>query len=180
MSQAIDDLKHDHKALLSAMMILDEIAADIGNGSAPDRADLRSFTGFLKEFADTCHHGKEERFLFPALVRAGVPERNGPIGAMLSEHAQGRDHLREMEQAMASGTDYVTYAYAARAYSSLLKSHIEKENGVLFPTAEKVLNGPQMDQLYKSFEEHEERVIGHGRHEELHQLLRTLQNKYLK
>jgi len=44
----------------------------------------------------------------------------------------------------------------------------------------KTLEKPQMDKLYNSFEEHEEKVIGHGHHEELQQMLKDLQKKYLK
>jgi hypothetical protein len=44
--------------------------------------------------------------------------------------------------------------------------------------AEKVLTGSQLDTLYEGFEEHEEKVIGHGRHEELHAMLKNLQEKY--
>jgi hemerythrin-like domain-containing protein len=33
---------------------------------------------FLSVFADTCHHGKEEDFLFPGLEAAGIPNEGGP------------------------------------------------------------------------------------------------------
>ncbi len=180
MSRAIDDLKHEHDAILSSLKILDKMSADISKGSKPAKEDLSAFIGFLKEFADKCHHGKEEGLLFPALVDAGLPEHGGPIAVMLSEHSQGRDLIREMDQAIAAGPDYVTFSYAASAYSSLLKNHIEKENSVLFPIAEKTLEPSRMEQLYNSFEEHEEKVIGHGRHEELHRMLKELMSKYLK
>ena len=180
MSKAIDDLKHDHEAILSALSILDRIGAGIGSGGRPDKEDLAAFIGFLKEFADKCHHGKEEGLLFPALIKAGMPERGGPVGVMLAEHAQGRDYIKEMEIAIVSGPDYVTFSHAAHAYSALLKDHIQKENNVLFPMAEESLDTQRMDELYGQFQEHEEKVIGHGRHEELHQTLKNLQNKYLK
>ena len=180
MSKAIDDLRHDHDAILSALNILDRISAGIGSGSSPDKEDLADFIGFLKEFADKCHHGKEEGLLFPALVNAGLPERGGPVGVMLAEHAQGRDYIKEMETAVVSGPDYVTFSHGAHAYSALLKNHIQKENNVLFPMAEETLEKTRMDELYSSFHEREEKVIGHGRHEELHQMLKNLQKKYLK
>ena len=71
MSKAIDDLKHEHEAILSSLKILDKFSADINNGSTPAKIDLGNFVQFLKEFADDCHHGKEERMLFPALIEAG-------------------------------------------------------------------------------------------------------------
>ena len=180
MSKAIEDLKHEHDAILSSLKILDQISADIGKGSTPDGADLSNFIGFFKEFADKCHHGKEEGMLFPALVKAGIPEKGGPIGMMLSEHEQGRQHIKQMDDAIRSGPDYEAFAHSARNYSLLLQNHIQKENNVLFPIAETTLHKARLDQLYESFEEHEEKVIGHGRHEELHQMLKELKAKYLK
>ncbi len=179
MSKAIEDLKHEHEAILSALAILDKIAESIDRGSAPGKTDLRNFIGFLKEFADKCHHGKEEGMLFPALVKAGIPERGGPIGVMLSEHVQGRNLIAQMEASIVSAVDQRAFATAAKQYSSLLQDHIRKENNVLFPMAEKTLDGAVLEKLYGSFEEHEEKVIGQGRHEELHKILKELKAKYL-
>ena len=43
---------------------------------------------FLKIFADKCHHGKEENYLFKELINKGVTNEGGPVGVMLKEHAQ--------------------------------------------------------------------------------------------
>jgi hemerythrin-like domain-containing protein len=180
MSKAIDDLKHDHEAIVAALSILDTISESIAHGTTPDKNDLINFIGFLKEFADKCHHGKEEGILFPALVAAGMSEHSGPIAVMLAEHMQGRDYIKQMDGAIAAGPDYVTFAYAARGYSLLLKNHIQKENYVLFQMAEDALDKGKLEQLYNAFEEHEEKVIGQGRHEELHKMLKELQTKYVK
>ncbi len=86
MSKAIEELMHEHDAILFALKILESMNRQVETGSAIDLADVSGFLGFLKEFADTCHHGKEEGLLFPALVRAGLPEQGGPVGVMLSEY----------------------------------------------------------------------------------------------
>jgi hemerythrin-like domain-containing protein len=180
MSKAINDLKHEHEVILSSLQILDQFCTDVSSGFAPEKIDLLNFVGFLKQFTDTCHHGKEEGMLFPALIEAGLSEHAGPIKAMVAEHLQGKDYIREMDLAISAGPDYLTFAYAARNYSSLLKSHIQKEDDVLFPMAEKTLGRARLERMSKSFEEHEERVIGLVRHEQLHQLLKELRLKYLK
>ena len=162
------------------LKILDTINADIEKGSTPGKADLSNFLGFLKEFADKCHHGKEEGILFPALIRAGMPEHGGPIEVMLSEHIQGRKYIKEMDQAITKGPDYRAFSNAAKQYSMLLKNHIKKENDVLFPMADQALDKGRLEEIYGAFEEHEEKVIGHGRHEELHKMLKELNSKYLK
>jgi hemerythrin-like domain-containing protein len=177
MSKAIDDLKHEHDAILSALRILQAMNRKIAAGAQVPRADLEGFTGFLKEFADKCHHGKEEGILFPALAKAGLPAEGGPVGVMLSEHAQGRQFIRDMETAIASA-DNKRFAVAADAYASLLSAHIQKENSVLFPMADKILETGELDGIGERFEQFEETVIGKGRHEELHAMLKELRGKY--
>ena len=104
----------------------------------------------------------------------------GPVGVMLSEHVEGRTLIKEMEAAIASTPDYRAFSAAAKKYSSLLQNHIGKENSVLFPMAEKTLDADRLEKLYHAFERYEETVIGHGRHEELHQMLKKMKSKYLK
>ncbi len=178
MSKAIADLMNEHEAILSALQILERMAATGGKITPATQKDILDFIGFLKEFADKCHHGKEEGLLFPAMIGAGVPDRGGPIGVMVGEHEQGRQLIRDMEDSISGQPDRDKFAQAAGEYIALLRNHIRKENMVLFPMAERVLTETQLEKLYKGFEEHEERVIGHGRHEELHAMLKNLQNKY--
>ena len=178
MSKAIEDLSHEHEAVISALAILDGITALLNNGATVEVDDLLGFIGFLTEFADKCHHGKEEGILFPALSRAGIPQKGGPIGMLLAEHAQGRDLIRTMKGAVGKTPDFPKFARAAAEYSSLLRSHVTKENNALFPAAEKALTTSQLENIHQSFEEHEEKVIGHGRHEQLHALFDGLRRKY--
>jgi hemerythrin-like domain-containing protein len=177
-SKAIADLMNEHEAILSAIQILERMTAAMDTTASVNVDDVRDFIGFLKEFADKCHHGKEEGLLFPALVKAGIPDQGGPIGVMLAEHAQGRQFIHEMEEAIAKDVDLGKLRAAAGGYATLLKNHIRKENGLLFPLADNVLTAPILDELYKGFEEHEEKVIGQGRHEELHAILKGLEEKY--
>ena len=179
MSKAIDELKHDHDAILSALNILDAMVGRLGSAGAPSAEDLRSFIGFLKEFADKCHHGKEEGILFPALTGAGMPKQGGPVAVMLSEHVEGRTLIQQMEKAVPGTVDAAAFTQAAQGYAALLRAHIAKENDVLFPMAERFLASPELEKIHGKFNEHEETVIGHGRHEELHAMLKELRKKYL-
>ncbi len=179
MSRAIDDLMNEHDAILSALKILRAIAQRVAAGQPTEAEDIAAFIGFLKEFADKCHHGKEEGILFPALVSAGLPEQGGPVGVMLDEHAQGREWIRQMASSLAPALDAAAFTRAAQAYDSLLQAHIQKENNILFPMADKLLSAGQLEEIYEAFEAHEAHVIGAGRHEQLHALLKNLKGKYL-
>jgi len=41
---------------------------------------------FLEVFVDKCHHGEEEKVLFPAMEEAGIPRQGVPIGVMIYEY----------------------------------------------------------------------------------------------
>jgi hemerythrin-like domain-containing protein len=178
MSRAIEDLLQDHEAILSALNLLASINHKLETAAPVDPGDLSAFVGFLKEFADTCHHGKEEGLLFPAMAEAGVPQAGGPLGVMLHEHEQGRRWIAAMSAAVEPQLDASAFVRAAQGYTALLQAHIGKENQVLFPIAERVLSPERLESLYRAFQDHESRTLGHGRHEALHQLLESLNNKY--
>jgi hemerythrin-like domain-containing protein len=190
MSRAIDALMREHEAILFSLGILQKMADEARSddsrpGAAWNTKDAGELVSFLKEFADGCHHGKEEGILFPAMEKAGILNEGGPIGVMLREHALGRDRIRGMKAALESAGDLdgiarAAFAREASGYIELLRQHIEKENNILFPLGEKALSPQTLEGLYDLFEDHEERVIGHGRHEELHAMLGEFEKRYLK
>jgi hemerythrin-like domain-containing protein len=178
MSKAVTDLMNDHEAILTALKIFSRMLETFQTITKVNQDELVDFIAFLKEFADKCHHGKEEGILFPAMIAAGVPDRGGPIGVMMSEHIQGRGFIHDMEVSLEDPVDWTAFEKAGRNYISLLRVHIQKENSVLFPMADRVIAADELEHMFVAFEEHEEKVIGHGRHEELHALLKSLGTKY--
>lgn len=176
MSQAIADLRHEHEAILSALPLLERLAARAGSDTGA-AADLAAFLDFLREFVELCHHGKEGELLFPAMVKAGLAEHGGFIEELLAEHAHGRELLQRLVEASAPLQAHA-FASAAAAYNAHLRAHIDRENSSLFSMAERLLDSPDMAALQQAFAAHEERVMGHGRHAQLHGLLERLQEKY--
>lgn len=178
----IEELLAEHDAVLSALEILRRIAEQLENtGTIPSPVPLAQLLDFFSQFVDQCHHGKEEELLFPALEAVGVSRHGGPIGAMLNEHQQGRDHVSGMKNALnaysggnnAALRDLIAHA---RAYISLLQDHIEKENQVLFPIAARHLSAATMNALKTGFDQIETQRIGAGKHEAFHRMLAELQN----
>lgn len=66
---------------------------------------------------------------------------------MLEEHEQGRALIAEM----ADGAP-PRRAAAARRHVALLREHIDKENGILFPLAEAVFEQTVMHELSRKFD----------------------------
>jgi hemerythrin-like domain-containing protein len=179
-----EDLIHEHNAIKVMLGIMDKIAENIRNDKEADTNDIEKIIEFLKTFADKCHHGKEENALFPALVEAGIPKEGGPIGVMLHEHTIGREYIKEIssstEKFKAGNSDSMQLiANSLSGYTNLLQNHIQKEENVLFPMAEKVLSIQKQNEVFEQFEKIEEEVVGHGVHEQFHELLKKLNSKYL-
>ena len=64
-------------------------------------------------------------------------------------------------------------------YIDLIIKHIDKEESILFPLADKVLSQEKQNGLEEGFEKLEVERIGVGKHEEFHQLLHQLKEIYL-
>lgn len=178
MNKAIDDLMHEHGAILEALQVLKGMAKRLDEGGAVEEGDISDILGFLKLFADRCHHGKEEELLFPALVKVGLSENEGLLSVLLSEHQRGRELLRVMETVSFPMLDPARFSSAVHGYNELLENHIRKENTLFFPMMQTLLTAHQFDEMAKAFDEFETSVMGEGRHEELHALLTKLRAHY--
>lgn len=182
MNTATSILRKEHEAILKMLDATEETARRAEQGK-PVRAEiLDGLLEFFKVFADQCHHGKEEGLLFPALEGKGMPRQNGPVGVMLFEHERGRELIRRMSQAageLASGDHSAAarWASAAHDYASLLRAHIAKENNILFVMAERLLSDTEQAELAEAFDRHEEKQMGVGTHERLHDTMNKLQEE---
>ena len=67
--------------------------------------------------------------------------------------------------------DLAGFKASAVLYRDLLRSHIAKENNILFAIADQVLDDAVQADLFEKFEVHEETVIGQGVHEKLHAMI---------
>jgi hemerythrin-like domain-containing protein len=143
MPMPTDVLRDEHRVILRALDLLETAAARLAGGEGW----WREIIGWLRAFADRNHHAKEEASLFPAMVKAGVPSEGGPIGVMLEEHERGRALVAAME-----ASEPAARAATARAYVALLREHINKENEVLFPLADAILDEAAQGALQREFE----------------------------
>jgi hemerythrin-like domain-containing protein len=167
MGKAIQDLLNEHEAILHVFLILDKMLTSSNVDEERDLNFADELVHFLTVFADQCHHGKEEGILFKELENRGVPNQGGPIGVMLQEHVLGRQLIALMRKAL-QGADLEAFKHHAVEYRDLLRQHIQKENAILFKLADQIISDEKQAELFEKFEAHEENVIGHGVHEQLH------------
>lgn len=170
-------LSMDHRAILRALDLLRAVAFRVARNDTEAAADAKTLVGFFQEFADRCHHTKEEMLLFPRLTNAGMPVEGGPLAVMLWEHDQGRSLVRNMSEALEQGKPPAFELYATR-YAHLLASHIEKEDYVLFRMVESVLTEEDDEELVEAFDRIEEQMDIHL-HERFRHMLLSMEAKYL-
>lgn len=178
-----EQLRAEHEAILAMLGVLDRISRRLEQGATIPPQHLSRLLEFFQVFADTCHHAKEEEFLFPAFEAAGIPREGGPIGVMLDEHQNCRQAIARMRQSLegvnARQSDaIVAFIVAAREYTNLLSAHIQKENHILFPMGDQMLQRDRYETLMREFDRLEENRIGAGKHEEFHRLIESLETAF--
>ena len=179
---ATELLKHEHQAILIVIGATEKEAATIGMTGKVHADTVRQMADFLKNFVDRCHHSKEEKHLVAAMHAHGMSMDSGPLAVMLREHEQGRVHVRAIAEAV--GKTGIPSASSARkvkdelsAYAVLLRGHIDKEDNVLYPMADRLLKADEQNALMQAFERVESEEMGAGVHERYHTWIETLVNE---
>ena len=121
-----DELRTEHRAIERMLAVLETAAQRLEQGERVPPDVFRQGVDFVRNFADRCHHGKEEQNLFPRMEARGVPRQGGPIGVMLFEHDEGRAFIGAIAGAIdayeADGLSAApVIAENARGYVDLLR-----------------------------------------------------------
>lgn len=174
--QATQVLRNEHEGILAMLAIVEAAAYRLQDGNDVPPELFTDAVSFFRNFADGCHHSKEELQLFPTLTQRGLPSEGGPIGVMLIEHDQGRAFVRGMAEAAdryAKGEKSAVPSLVKNTlgYVKLLREHIDKENGALFVMADQLLSEDDQNKLYDAFEDIERTKTGPGEHDRYHAMI---------
>ncbi|MFA5183257.1 MAG: hemerythrin domain-containing protein [Syntrophales bacterium] len=177
--KATDVLKHEHRIILLVLEAADREAQVIKDTGKVSTDKLDKVLDFCRVFIDACHHGKEEEYLFPKMKERGLESDNGPIPVMLQEHEAGRQRVKSIAESLAQARKGDLAGMAAlsvnlSAYVDHLQAHIDKENNVLFPMADRLFTAADQQALARAFDKHEAEEMGAGVHEKYHQLAHEL------
>ena len=156
-------LVNEHTLILRMLAVLERNARRTAEGTYRNYRFYLDAVDFIRNYADRFHHAKEEDILFEALLKNGMPRNNSPVAAMLLEHDQGRAYVRAMEEAAnaaLAGTPGQDAAIAENAlgYLELLREHISKEDGILYPLAERLIPEAMRDAVIDGYRTAEERT----------------------
>ncbi|MFQ5490952.1 MAG: hemerythrin domain-containing protein [Phycisphaerae bacterium] len=176
-------LRQEHQTILRVIAVLESLVERAESAESFNAEALGKCVAFFQLFADACHHAKEEDLLFPVLESRGVPNEGGPIGVMLYEHTVARGLVKQMGQALSvldNQPDQAVEQFkdAAHKYISLLRQHIDKEDGILFHMADRVMHEEDQRTLCSQFCEVGCRSFGGKTREELQRLADELESRH--
>jgi hemerythrin-like domain-containing protein len=168
--KATEILMEEHRVIERVIASLEKATERLEKGERVPPDFFLDAASFITGFADGCHHKKEEGVLFKAMIANGMPSQGGPVNVMLAEHEQGRVYTRGMRAAaekMQAGDDSARAGVIqnARGYAALLRQHIAKEDGVLFPIADRIIPLVEQGKVDEGFEHVEHEETGAGVHE---------------
>ena len=154
MQGIIEILREEHDEILKFIAELRGACIEFMEHDTMDMDYFRNAVSFIRNFADKAHHQKEEKILFQAMMeRLGTVAVNLIQHGMLVEHDLARLHVMELERALNAYEEEQTadnkldIIANATGYCYLLKRHVDKENEVVYPYAEKNLPEDVMKQL---------------------------------
>jgi hemerythrin-like domain-containing protein len=179
MSKAIDTLMTEHRLIEKVLGSLRTFVDQLTPGQEEARVRVAEYAEFFREFADRCHHGKEEDRLFPVMEGHGFPANAGPLYVMRHEHELGRAHVRSLAgvgegDGGVNESEVATVRTHAAEFIALLSAHIMKEDRILFPAAKQAIPEPELETLATGFDEFDADGIGAATLERLHALATAL------
>lgn len=160
-----DVMVREHQLILRMIALLEKNVALMEQGRFRNWQFFLDAVDFIRNYADRFHHAKEEDVLFVELIKNGMPEKQSPIEAMHIEHDQGRAFVRGMAQAAEkakageAGQIPVIVENAA-GYIALLREHIDKEDNILYPLAERILPQEVRAHMVAAYEKAETQTPG--------------------
>ncbi len=181
----IELMVQEHLVIKRVLKVVRNIAYKILQGEEICYDDFEKIIDFIRNFADSHHHAKEEKFLFNKMMdELGEVAVKLVRHGMLVEHDLGRLYIQQLEEALAkvkAGDDFEKINVIANAvgYTNLLERHIDKEDGVVYTFAKKQLKAEVLDVINGECEAFEDKCKADGIQDKYIRIVEHLEGKYL-
>ena len=168
MKKATDILSEEHQHILKLIKLM----CIKCNELEVDKDFFQKAILFVKDYANTFHHAKEEDILFVEFNRNAEKAHCNPVKQMLYEHEQGRNFVVNMEEGLKEDNKTKLLGNA-RNYAELLQDHIFKEDNILYPMINEVISKETQEAMLERFKEVEV-TFGLKKQEECLNILKEL------
>ncbi len=154
-------LSEEHQNILRVIDALIKESNALESDKKLNRDFFNQAIDFIRNYADKFHHAKEEDILFKELSKDTVEMHCNPIEQMLYEHNLGRNFVKGIEQGLKENNQN-KITENAKGYSQLLQERILKEDNILYPMADEVLNQRIQESILKKFKQAEDEKFPKG------------------
>ncbi len=150
---AIELMVEEHKNIKQMLKIVRKASLSFLNGDELNYDDFYKMIHFIKNYADSHHHKKEEVMLFNRMVdEIGETAEKVIKYGMLVEHDLGRLYITSLIEALENlknGNEEAKLDVIANAvsYTNLLDRHINKEDNVVYKFAQRELKNEVIDNI---------------------------------
>jgi hemerythrin-like domain-containing protein len=146
-SEPVNLLVLEHVNIKKLLGKIPELCSSIEKGSDAAYATAAESVEFIKNYADSFHHAKEEDILF----KFGVKNQE-IIDTMLEEHKLGRWFVKRIIKGIEK-RDSAMVIENLQSYGELLIEHIRKEDTILYPFIDRNLSVEEVLELKAKFKE---------------------------
>jgi len=143
-------LSEEHQNILKVINAIIDECEELKTGKKLNPDYFQKAIVFIKDYADTFHHSKEEDILFKIMLENADGLHCNPIPVMLHEHDAGREFVRGMEDGL-KDENLEKLIENAEGYCHLLNDHIYKEDNILYPMAEDAISDEQKEIIIEKY-----------------------------
>lgn len=182
---ATELMKQEHDLASGFLLVVKKACLNAMDNGSVNVDDFRTFLDIARNFVDKIHHGKEEDFLFNVMTdKLGRIAVNLVQHGMLVEHEMCRGHLMDLENALndyektGSKESRLDIIESAAGYVRLLQRHVDKENTVVYPFADRSLSKEDQDAIDANVRAFEAESAHEQAKEHYTQLIHDLMARY--
>ena len=150
-SPPVQILVDEHKLIKRLIALIPSITESMDLATEDGRQLVLDGIDFIRTYADSFHHAKEEDLLFKYF-----DEDSEIVSAFHEDHRNARDHVKNILEGVRD-QDRARVAEHLEAYNELLQGHIKREDEILYPWMDRNISSEQEAELASSFEEVAER-----------------------
>jgi hemerythrin-like domain-containing protein len=163
---ALQTIRDEH-ASLAAM--LQSMRLMVKKGPSDDRRQffdvLRGMLFYIDEFPERLHHPKESNLLFPKVVKL-APKAMGAVDKLERDHMRSEKAVRELQHLLLSWEllgpgRRGAFVEALSQYIDSYLAHMNLEENVILPEAERCFSEEDWQLLDAAFAENADPLTGH-------------------
>ena len=152
-----EDLMQEHGVLERILLVYDEASRRIELREQLDPSIIKRAATMVRRFVEDYHEKLEEQFVFPRLQKAR--RETTLVAVLLRQHQRGRELTDEIVR-RAGAAEAAELAQLLRAFGSMYRPHLAREDTVLFPAFRDVVGGDNYRELGEEFEDKEHALFG--------------------